>query len=102
MTKEEKINIVSELTERLKETNYFYVTDTSGLTVAEINDFRRLCFNKGVDYQIVKNTLIKKALENLDTDYTEFDEVLKGVSGIMFSKEKREHSCESYQRIQEK
>jgi large subunit ribosomal protein L10 len=87
MTKEEKINIVNELSAKLKETNFFYVTDTSGLTVAEINDFRRLCFNKGIEYQIVKNTLIKKALDTLDTDYSEFYEVLKGVSGIMFSKE---------------
>ncbi len=87
MTKEEKINIVNELSEKLKSTDFFYVTDTSGLTVAQINDFRRLCFNKGIEYRIVKNTLIKKALDTLDTDYAPFDEVLKGVSGIMFSPE---------------
>jgi large subunit ribosomal protein L10 len=89
MTKEDKLSIINELSEKFKETSHFYVTDTSGLTVAEINDFRRKCFEKGIEYRVVKNTLIKKALDNLDADFTSFyDEgVLKGFSGIMFSDE---------------
>lgn len=89
MTKEDKLSIINELSEKLKETSHFYVTDTSGLTVAEINDFRRKCFEKGIEYRVVKNTLIKKALDNLEADFTPFyDEgVLKGFSGIMFSDE---------------
>lgn len=88
MTREEKHELVKELTEKLSETENFYIADASGFTVAQINDFRRMCFEKGVEYQVVKNSLIKKALANLDTeaDYTEFDEeVLRGFSGIMFS-----------------
>ena len=88
MTKEEKIKVVDELTGKFEENSNFYITDASGLTVAQINAFRRLCFEKGVEYHVYKNTLIQKALEKLDTDYTEFfDKVLKGFSGIMFSKE---------------
>ncbi len=87
MTREEKINIVNELTEKLKSTDYFYIADSSAMTVAEVNQFRRECFKNGIEYVVYKNTLIKKALENLDTDYSEFDQVLKGFSGIMFSPE---------------
>lgn len=87
MTREEKAQVIAELTDKLKQTDHFYITDTSGLTVAEINNFRELCYKKGVEYKVIKNTLIKKALENLDTDYSSFDEVLKGFSGIMFVNE---------------
>ena len=65
MTKEDKLSIINELSEKFKETTHFYVTDSSGLSVAEINDFRRKCFEKGIEYRVVKNTLIRKALENL-------------------------------------
>jgi len=88
MTKEEKAKVVEELSGKFEENSNFYITDASGLTVAEINAFRRLCFEKGVEYRVYKNTLIQKALEKLDTDYSEFfDKVLKGFSGIIFSKE---------------
>ena len=83
MTREEKAQIIADLTDRLKGSN-FYLTATSGLTVAEVNKFRGMCFKEGVEYKIFKNTLIKQALENLDTDYTEMYDVLKGTSGIMF------------------
>ncbi|MDX5478636.1 50S ribosomal protein L10 [Fontibacter flavus] len=88
MTREEKLEIIESLTEKLKETPYFYITDASGFTVAQVNAFRRTCFEKGVEYKVYKNTLIAKALENLDGDYTSFaDKTLKGFSGIIFSKE---------------
>jgi large subunit ribosomal protein L10 len=88
MTKQEKTQVINELAEKLKVYNYFYFADASGLTVAEVNDFRRLCFQRGVEYNVYKNTLIKKALETLETDYSSFnDVVLKGFTGIIFSKE---------------
>ena len=87
MTREEKAQLISDLTEKLKGTDHFYITDTSGLTVAEVNKFREMCFKKGVEYKMVKNTLIKKALENMDGDFSSLDEVLKGTSGIMFVNE---------------
>jgi len=87
MTREEKGVLIDELAEKLKNTTYFYIADTAGLSVSEVNSFRELCFKKGVEYKVVKNTLIRKALEKLDTDYAPFDEILKGSSGIMFSPE---------------
>lgn len=87
MTREEKAQVIAQLTDKFKGTDHFYITDTSGLTVAEINRFREMCYKKGVEYKVFKNTLIKKALENLDVDYTSLSEVLKGFSGIMFVNE---------------
>ena len=83
MTKEEKATIIEDLAEKLSNTSYFYIADASGLSVAQINAFRKMCFDKGIEYKVVKNTLIKKALEKSETDYTPFNErVLKGFSGI--------------------
>lgn len=88
MTRAEKKEIIDGLTEKLRETPFFYITDASGFDVATVNAFRRMCFEKGVEYKVYKNTLITKALENLDEDYSELSEhALKGFSGILFSKE---------------
>ena len=87
MTREEKGQVIASLTEKFQSNNHFYITDTSGLTVAEINKFREMCFNSGVEYRVAKNTLIKKALDNLETDYSSLEDTLKGVSGIMFVEE---------------
>jgi len=86
MTKEEKHKIVDELSQKLSSVNNFYITNASGLTVEQVNKFRKLCFQRGVEYKVVKNSLIKKALATLKTDYSSFDNtVLKGFSGILFS-----------------
>ena len=89
MTKEEKSNIVEELAQKFADNSFFYIADASGLTVAQINKFRGVCYDNGVEYKVFKNTLIQKALNNLGGDYSAFEEagVLKGMSGIMFSKE---------------
>lgn len=88
MTRDEKKIIIDGLTEKFKENPFFYITDASGFSVAQINAFRRTCYDKGVEYKVYKNTLIKKALENLDSDYSKLsEEALKGFSGIIFSKE---------------
>ena len=84
MTREDKAQLISDLTAEFKETDHFYIADTSGLTVAEINKFREMCFNKGVEYKIVKNTLIKKALENVDGDFSSLDEVFRSGDGKRF------------------
>jgi large subunit ribosomal protein L10 len=88
MTRQEKAEIIDELSQKFASTPYFYITSAAGMSVSEVNDLRRLCFEKGVEYRVVKNTLIKKSLETLDADYAPFDaEVLKGFSGIMFHSE---------------
>jgi len=88
MNKEEKSQIIDELVNRFSENNYFYFTDASGLTVSEMNSFRKLCFDRGVDYKVFKNSLVKKALQRLETDVDKWDRmVLKGFTGIMFTRE---------------
>ena len=86
MKKEDKAVIIEELSEKFKNNMSFYFTDASGLSVAQVNQLRRKCFEKGIDYRVVKNTLIKKALETIYADFSSLNEkVLTGFSGIMFS-----------------
>lgn len=87
MTRQEKAQVIASLTEKFQSNQHFYITDTSGLTVAEINKFREMCFKSGIEYRVAKNTLIKKALDGLEGDYSELYAALKGVSGVMFSAE---------------
>ncbi len=87
MTKEEKGQIIDELAEKFSQNNHFYITDASGLSVAQVNAFRRLCFKAGVEYVVYKNTLIRKALEKQPANYEEIFKTLHGFSGVMFSKE---------------
>jgi large subunit ribosomal protein L10 len=88
MTREEKSVIIDELSDKLKKTPFFYIVDAGGMSVDETNNLRRKCFGSGIEYRVIKNTLIAKALETLDTDYSSFDgTVLKGFSGIMFHPE---------------
>lgn len=87
MTKEEKALIIDDLKVKFSETSHFYLADASGMTVDQTNNFRSLCHKAGVEYKVVKNTLIKKALEEVEGDFTELYDSLKGFSGIMFSKE---------------
>jgi len=88
MTREEKNQIIDELGEKFVATPYFYIASTAGLSVAEATNFRRMCFARGLEFRIFKNTLIAKALEKTGNDYSAFNaEVLTGMSGIIFSLE---------------
>lgn len=87
MTKEEKAVIIDELSEKFSQNSHFYITDASGLTVGQINAFRRLCFHAGVEYGVYKNTLIRKALEKQGSANEDLFKVLQGFSGVIFSKE---------------
>jgi len=86
MNKEEKHDLVLALTEQMKEYGNFYITDTSNLTVAKINNIRRKCFESDITIQVAKNSLIRKAMEASEGDYTQMYDVLKGSSSILFSK----------------
>lgn len=85
MNREEKESIVLELKEKIVSHNSVYITDTSNLTVAQMNEVRRRCFEKGVKFQVAKNTLIQKAMESIGTEYNELFSALKGTSAVMFS-----------------
>ena len=87
MTKAEKTAAIADLKEKFSESSFFYITDSSSLTVAQINRLRALCYEKGVQLKVVKNTLAVKALQDSaeEKNYTPLFEALKGPSAIMFS-----------------
>jgi len=85
MTKTEKQATIDTLTKKFSDANFFYFTDTSGLTVEKINQLRRICFDKGINLQVAKNTLIKKALVAGGKFSDDLDPVLSGPTAIMFT-----------------
>jgi len=88
MTRDDKAVLIDELKKKFASYTFFYVTDASGMSVAQTNQFRRMCFERGLEYKVIKNSLIKMVLEATDTDYTEFNaKVLKGFSGVIFTNE---------------
>jgi large subunit ribosomal protein L10 len=88
MTREEKAQIIEALAKKFAEHPHFYITDATGFTVAQVNNFRRMCFKSGVEYRVYKNTMIQKALERQEgTDFSPLFKTLNGFSGVIFSKE---------------
>lgn len=85
MTKTEKQATIDSLTDQFANANYFYFTDTAGLTVEKVNKLRRICFQKGISLQVAKNTLIKKALVAGGKFSDDLDPVLHGPTAIMFT-----------------
>lgn len=85
MKKEDKSTVIGQLTETLKEYDNFYLTDIEALNAEKTSALRRLCFKENVKLVVVKNTLFKRALENMDADYSALYSTLKGNTAVMFS-----------------
>ena len=85
MRKEEKTQLIEALAEKLNTVSGFYLTDISSLNVETSNKLRRLCFKRNIELNMVKNTLLKKAMEKTGKDYEQLYSVLKGSTSIMFS-----------------
>lgn len=85
MTREEKNQFIDDLTVRLNDANIFYLADIAGLDAEESSKLRRSCFNKEIQLQVVKNTLLKKALEKAEGNYEELYDTLVGNTSIMFA-----------------
>tara|TARA_R110002049_G_scaffold271294_1_gene448526 strand:- start:80 stop:601 length:522 start_codon:yes stop_codon:yes gene_type:complete len=85
MTKEEKVSIVNELSDKLNQSSVFYLADIAELDAISSTKLRRLCYNKQVSLHVVKNTLLRKALEQADGEFEELYTVLKGNTSIMFA-----------------
>ena len=91
MTKDQKNEVIELLKGKFSQYNNFYVTNTESLTVEQVGKLRRICFNKKVEMKVAKNTLIKKALENLDTKrYSGMFHSLNGVTALLFSENAKE------------
>lgn len=87
MTKADKAQAIEVLKEKFEEVSFFYITDASTLTVEQINNFRGMCFEKGVEMKVVKNTLVRKALESFPEErkYEGLYEALKGPTALLFT-----------------
>ena len=84
MRREEKDVIIDNLAGRLNETKHFYLTDISSLNAEETSNLRRKCFEKEISLLVVKNTLLRKAMEKSDIDFDGLYDVLKDSTSIMF------------------
>ena len=87
MNKQEKNELIDVLNNMLEENKNFYLADISGLTAEESSNLRRLCYKQNVSLQVVKNTLLKKAFDKNDVDFSQLDDILKGNTSIMFGEE---------------
>ena len=86
MNKEQKQEVIEALKSKFSQYSNFYITDTESLSVAQVTNLRRHCFDKQVEMKVAKNTLIKKALESLDNEkYAGVYESLQKVTALMFS-----------------
>ncbi|WP_445956171.1 50S ribosomal protein L10 [Yeosuana sp.] len=85
MTREEKSQVIEELTVQLADNTNIYLTDISGLNAGSTSNLRQACFKAGVRLAVVKNTLLEKAMEASDKDFGELPAVLKGNTSVMYS-----------------
>lgn len=85
MRKEDKGTVIAQLTEILKEYPNFYLTDIEALDAEKTSQLRKACFKHEVKLVVVKNNLMKKALENIEGDFSSLDALLKGNTAVMFS-----------------
>lgn len=85
MTREEKSQVIEELTAQLADNSNIYLADISGLNAGSTSDLRRACFKANVQLSVVKNTLLTKAMEASDRDFGELPTVLKGNTSVMYS-----------------
>lgn len=85
MKKEDKGIIIEKIAATLKEYSCFYLAETAGLDAEATSALRRACFGDGIKLMVVKNTLLHKALESLEGDFSELYPSLKGSTSILFS-----------------
>src|SRR5579859_5166528 len=91
MNKDQKNEVIELLKDKFNQYNNFYITNTESLTVEQVGKLRRICFDKNVEMKVAKNTLIKKALESIDsTRFSGVFESLNGVTALLFSENAKE------------
>ncbi len=85
MTREEKSQVIVDLTAQISDSSVIYVADISGLNAEATSNLRRACFKADVQLAVVKNTLLAKAMEKAEKDFGELPTALKGNSSILLS-----------------
>lgn len=86
MNKTEKADVISEITEKLKNASGVFLVDYKGINVADISEIRREFRKEGVSYKVYKNTLLKRAVDEVGT-YPELSDKLVGMTGVIFTDE---------------
>ena len=87
MNRDQKREAIDGLARKIAESPFFYLADSSSLNVETINKFRRLCFQRGVEFRVVKNTLLRKAMEQVGNGYQELFPTLKGATSILIAEQ---------------
>lgn len=85
MRKEDKQIVIAKIADTLKKYSCFYLVETAGLNAEKTSELRRACFHADIELMVVKNTLLRKALETLDGDYSELYGSMKGSTSLMCS-----------------
>ena len=85
MTREEKSQVIEELTAQLADNTHIYLTDISGLNAKNTSELRRACFKADIKMAVVKNTLLSKAMEASDKDFGDLPKTLVGNTSVMYS-----------------
>ena len=86
MTKENKVVAIQEIKDLLQDAKVVYVADLEGLNAQKSSDFRRAAFKQNIKVKVVKNTLLQKAMEQIeDVDFSEMYGTFKGNSALMIS-----------------
>ncbi|MDA0177152.1 MULTISPECIES: 50S ribosomal protein L10 [Mesoflavibacter] len=85
MTREEKSQVIQDLTAQLADNANIYIADISGLNAVATSDLRRACFKANVKLAVVKNTLLEKAMEASDKDFGDLPSTLKGNTSVMYA-----------------
>ena len=86
MTKEDKVLVIQEIKDMLQDAKVVYVANLEGMNASATSDFRRQAFKQNISLKVVKNTLLQKAMEQIEgVDYSEMFESFKGNSALMIS-----------------
>ena len=84
MKKEDKALVIEHIGETLKEYAHFYLVDVTGMNASATSQLRRKCFGADIKMMVVKNTLLHKAFEAAEIDYSPLYDVLKGTTAVFF------------------
>ena len=85
MRKEDKSTIIEQIAATVKEYGHFYLVDTTAMNAADTSALRRECFKADIKLMVVKNTLLHKALESLEGDFSPLYGSMKGTTAVMFT-----------------
>ena len=85
MRKEDKYTVVENIANILKDYSCVYLAETAGLNAEKTSELRRACSKADVKLVVVKNTLLKKAMEQSDVDYSGLYPAMKGATSMLLS-----------------